>query len=64
MSADELLPRIADDAQLLICVRLQLGEPITGDLRCDHLAEAIPFCGWVGLMAAVNRARTPAALTE
>lgn len=42
---------------VLISLRIEPGEPITGTLTTSSQAEELPFCGWMELIAGITAAR-------
>jgi len=50
-------PQPQTGAAVLIMLRIEPGEPITGALTSDNRSAAAPFCGWMELIAAINARR-------
>jgi hypothetical protein len=50
-------PQPLTGAAVLISLRIEPGEPITGTLTSNNRTEAAPFCGWMELIAAINDRR-------
>jgi hypothetical protein len=59
MSDQRALPLIRQQADVPIVMRLRLepGEPITGTLNSETDEATIRFCGWMELIAAIADSR-------
>jgi hypothetical protein len=53
-----------EGARLVLVLALADGDPVRGTVGVPGAAPAVPFCGWIDLMSAINSLRAKDLSTE